>query len=71
MRETSQRVRQLILNGDLPPLPPAVVESNDPSIEALVRARNEVLVYDANKRASAREVATMLDEAVVQRDLDG
>jgi serine/threonine protein kinase len=56
-------VKQLILNGEQPPLPPEIEESKDPAIQAIIRAMRKAFTFDAKERPSAREIAKLLDES--------
>ena len=64
MLETSQKVKQLILKGDQPPLAREILESSDPAIQALVQARAKAIAYDPEDRLDARGIANILDAAV-------
>ena len=64
MLETSQKVKELILKGDQPPLPQEILDSNDPAIQALVEARANAIAYKPEDRLSARSIANILDAAV-------
>lgn len=57
-----QQVKNMILNGIQPPLPPEVEESRDPAIQTLLLAMRKALTFDAKKRPSSREIADILDQ---------
>ena len=47
-------------------MPAEVRDSTDPSIVALIQARDMALSCDVHKRPSARDVANFLDEAYLK-----
>ena len=67
--EVSKKIQGLILKGELPPLPTEVIDSQDPAINAIVRARNKALVYNPTTRSNARDIANFLEKVVVELNL--
>lgn len=50
--------------GEMPPLPPAVRDSTDPAMQALLAAMKLSYEYDPADRPTARDLVTMMDKAI-------
>eukprot|EP00581_Thalassiosira_minuscula_P001749 CAMPEP_0183742812 /NCGR_PEP_ID=MMETSP0737-20130205/64891_1 /TAXON_ID=385413 /ORGANISM="Thalassiosira miniscula, Strain CCMP1093" /LENGTH=604 /DNA_ID=CAMNT_0025978405 /DNA_START=159 /DNA_END=1974 /DNA_ORIENTATION=- len=59
-KELAVKVRQKILDGEVPYLPDKVLKSEDPAIKAILRAKLDAMTYDAKDRPTARDVANYL-----------
>jgi len=62
-RPKPEQVKEMILSGKKPSLPPSIKGSNSTDIKAIVRAMRMAHTYDATKRPSAREMADYLVKA--------
>ena len=63
-----KEVKDLILIGDKPPLPPEIEYSNDPAIRVIIRALKEAFTFHMKYRPSARSIANIIDEMFVKPD---
>ncbi len=62
--DAARKAQDMIVECTRPPLPAEILDSSDPAIRAMVKARNKSLICNAKERPSAREVATILDNAI-------
>ena len=59
-------VKEMILAGKKPPIPREIEHSNDPAIRALVIAMERAFTMKMKSRPSARDIANMIDEKIVE-----
>uniref|UniRef100_A0A7S1BD00 Protein kinase domain-containing protein n=2 Tax=Corethron hystrix TaxID=216773 RepID=A0A7S1BD00_9STRA len=65
-KPTNDAVRQLIVNGVRPELPPDIAGSDDVAIRAMVTEMYHALEYDPRTRRDAHQIYKNLAQAVEQ-----
>lgn len=70
-RPKPEQVREMIVSGKRPSLPPFIKGSNSSDIRAIVHAMRMAHTYDAKERPSAREIAKYLESKAAKEEESG
>lgn len=62
---STKKARRLLMEGKHSVIPPRFLNSTDPADQAMVKAIEMAWVYNANERTSARQIANLLKEQLV------